>query len=654
MTTPDVKPEAVTNNNLEQLINAGTGLTLFVWEDSELWPVRYVSDNVAAVFGFSKEEFINREVHYKFLIHEDDTARVNDEVELLKSGKTGYRLTHRDYRVRHKNGHYVWVTDTTVVKYDEKSGVNLLFGYLIDITERKELELKLETERNRLSLLLDATRLGTWEWNPQNDKTIFNDRWAKMFGYEPGELDDNVETWSSRLHPDDYDKAWQAIKDHLDGVTPFYESEHRILHRSGRWVYVLDRGRIIERDAQGRATRYAGTVTDVTEQKQAELDARRAAHAKNVFLANMSHEIRTPLHGILGLASVLENTDVSDYQKRLLRTIKNSGDYLLNTLNDLLDLTRAEEGQLKIKLGTHSIVHILEHIHSLFEQRAEEKGLAFEFDIADDLPRQVIMDHSRVIQVVSNLVSNAIKFTQHGKIQVKARWLAENERKGELEISVTDSGAGIRDTQRIWQLFEQEDDGLTRSQQGSGLGLAIVRNLVQLLSGTIQVDSEMGEGSCFTVCLPMTVHTGNAPSDEELSELPLPELGQHRVLVVDDNSINQMIVTEMLLSLGQQVESVTSGQKALEALHQSLFDAVFMDLHMPGMDGMETTKQIRQDSAIKQPYIIALTANAFPETRTQALRSGMDDYVTKPFVKEDLARVLNRINVKTQRKKHGI
>ncbi len=246
MTTPDVKPEAVTNSNLEQLINAGTGLTLFVWEDSELWPVRYVSDNVATVFGFTKEEFIHRKVHYKFLIHEDDTARVNDEVELLKSGKTGYRLTHQDYRVRHKDGHYVWVTDTTVVKYDEKTGMNLLFGYLIDITERKELELKLETERNRLSLLLDATRLGTWEWNPQTNKTSFNERWARMFGYELEDLEENVETWSSRLHPDDYDKAWQAIKDHLDGVTPFYESEHRILHRSGRWVYVLDRGRIIE------------------------------------------------------------------------------------------------------------------------------------------------------------------------------------------------------------------------------------------------------------------------------------------------------------------------------------------------------------------------------------------------------------------------
>lgn len=648
------QPEPVTNQNLEQLINAGTGLTLFVWEDTELWPVRYVSDNVATVFGYSKAQFLNREVQFKYLIHEDDLARVNDEVELLTSGKTDYRLTHQDYRIRHRDGHYVWVTDTTVVKRDEQKGINVLFGYLIDITERKALELKLETERNRLSLLLDATRLGTWEWNPQTNETRFNERWAKMFGYEPDELEKQVETWSSRLHPDDYDRVWRAIKDHLDGITPFYESEHRILHRSGRWVYVLDRGRIIERDNQGRATRYAGTVTDVTEQKQAEIDARRVAHAKNVFLANMSHEVRTPLHGILGLASVLENTQVTDYQKRLLKTIKNSGDYLLNTLNDLLDLTRAEEGQLKIKLGTHSVERILQHVASLFEQRVSEKGLQFKLDISDQLPKQTIMDHTRIIQIISNLVSNAIKFTEQGQICLRARWLPETQRRGELEISVIDSGAGIRDTQRIWQLFEQEDDGLTRSQQGSGLGLAIVRNLVQLLSGTIQVDSEPGEGSCFTVCLPMSVHLGAAPNEQELSELPLPEIEKFAILVVDDNTINQMIVCEMLRTLGQQVDAVTSGAMAIERLGQTAYDAIFMDLHMPVMDGMETTRKIRQLTDVKQPHIFALTANAFPETRTQALHSGMDDYVTKPFVKEDLARVLTRISITKNRTQHGI
>lgn len=647
-------PEPVTNQNLEQLINAGTGLTVFVWEDTELWPVRYVSNNVAAVFGYSKEEFLQRHVQFKHLVHEDDVARVNDEVELLKSGKTDYRLTHQDYRVLHKNGHYVWVTDTTVVKRDQDKGVNLLFGYLIDITERKELELTLETERNRLSLLLDATRLGTWEWNPQTNTTQFNERWAKMFGYSADELEHQIETWSSRLHPDDYDRVWRAIKDHLDGITPFYESEHRILHRSGRWVYVLDRGRIIERDSYGRATRYAGTVTDVTEQKQAEINARRAARAKNVFLANMSHEIRTPLHGILGLASVLENTPLSSYQQRLLTTIKNSGDYLLNTLNDLLDLTRAEEGQLKIKLGTHSIAQILNHIVSLFEQRVVEKGLRFELDISDDLPKQTIMDHGRVIQIISNLVSNSIKFTEQGSIRIRARWLAENERRGELEVSVIDTGAGIRDTQRIWQLFEQEDDGLARSQQGSGLGLAIVRNLVQLLSGTIQVDSEPGEGSCFTVCLPMSIHLGGAVSEQQKLTPTLPSIDQYRVLVVDDNTINQMIVTEMLLSLGQTVDAVASGAAALEKLQQQTYDAIFMDLHMPVMDGMETSRNIRKMPQIKQPHIFALTANAFPETRTQALHSGMDDYVTKPFVKEDLARVLTRIRRIKHRNSHGI
>ncbi|MGM0524563.1 MAG: PAS domain-containing protein [Pseudomonadota bacterium] len=647
------EPEPVTGESLEELINAGTGLSVFVWEDTELWPVRYVSENVSSVFGYSKEEFLRRDVHFKFLIHEDDHDRVNQEVELLKSGETGYRLTHQDYRVKHKQGHYVWVTDTTVVKTDHENNVYLLFGYLIDITERKELELKLETERNRLSLLLDATRLGTWEWNPQTGRTDFNQRWANIFGFELDELERDIKTWSDRVHEEDYQRVSEALTDHLQGRTSFYESEYRMLHRNGRWIYVLDRGRIIERDGNGNVLRYAGTITDVTEQKQAELDARRAAHAKNVFLANMSHEIRTPLHGILGLASVLEGTEVSAYQQGLLTTIKNSGDYLLNTLNDLLDLTRAEEGQLKIKLGTHSIEHILQHVRLLFEQRIKEKGLDFSLQVEGELPKQTITDHSRVIQIISNLVSNAIKFTDEGQITLKAKWLVENERKGELEIRLIDSGSGIRDTRRIWQLFEQEDDGLNKSQQGSGLGLAIVRNLVQLLSGTIQVDSELGEGSCFTVCLPMTVHFGGSLSQQQLAELPLPELPVMNILVVDDNTINQMIVREMLAGLGQQVAAVESGQQALKRLNTEVFDAIFMDLHMPRMDGMQTTQQIRA-LEIDQPYIIALTANAFHDTRSLALQSGMNDYLTKPFVKEDLAQVLSRIKLNNQRNSHGI
>ncbi|WP_404399375.1 PAS domain-containing protein [Idiomarina seosinensis] len=647
------QPDTINNSNLEELINAGTGLTLFIWQDTDDWPVEYVSDNVESVFGYSKTDFLNQHIQFKQLIHADDIERVHQEVELLKSGKTGFRLTHKDYRVRHKKGHYLWVSDTTVVRYDADNKVRLLLGYLINITERKQLELSLETERKRLSLLLDATRLGTWEWNPQQGTCEFNQRWANIFGYQLDELPATSEAWSSRLHPEDSERVWQAIQDHWDGKIGFYESEYRMLHRSGRWIYVLDRGRIIERDDQGKVTRYAGTITDVTEQKQAELDARRVAHAKNVFLANMSHEIRTPLHGILGLASVLENTDVTTYQRQLLTTIKNSGDYLLNTLNDLLDLTRAEEGQLRIKLGTHSISYILEHVRSLFIQRIKEKNLEFELLIVGELPKQTIMDHSRVIQIISNLISNAIKFTEQGQIRLRAEWLPENQRQGELQIQISDSGTGIRDTRRIWQLFEQEDDGLTKSQNGTGLGLAIVRNLVQLLSGTIQVDSQLGEGSCFTVCLPMAVHQGSSLSEEEIADLPLPELPRMRILVVDDNRINQMIVHEMLKKLGQRVESAHSGQQAIEKLKNEPFDVVFMDLHMPGQDGIQTTHEIRK-LAITQPFIVALTANAFAETRQQAMKSGMNDYITKPFVKEDLAMVLNRTDVVNQRNSHGI
>ncbi|RUO73132.1 hybrid sensor histidine kinase/response regulator [Idiomarina ramblicola] len=632
----------VSNENLAALLNVGSRLSLFIWEDSPGWPVLFVSDNVEELLGYQKTRLENREIEYRDLIHQDDLPRVIEEVETLLSSESGSSLTHQDYRVKNLNGQDIWVSDTTVVtRHDD--GKNHLYGYLIDITERKQLQIALEMERNRLQLILDATRLGTWEWNPQTGVTIFNQRWANMFGWEVSELETNVESWSSRLHPEDYDSVWQAIKNHLDGITPFYESLHRIRHRDGHWVYVLDRGKIIERDSEGKAIRYTGTVTDVTEQKKAELDARRAAHAKNVFLANMSHEIRTPLHGILGIASVLESTDLNPHQQQLLGTIKNSGDYLLTTLNDVLDLTRAEEGQLKVTLGMHSPVKVLNHIIRLFEQPVKDKGLDFLVDISDDIPEQILMDQARVAQVVSNLVSNALKFTQQGSIAVSASWYDNiaKQSEGELVIKVQDTGVGIHDTQRIWQLFEQEQDGFNRPEGGSGLGLAIVRNLVQLLSGTIQVDSKPEHGSCFTLCLPMTVQLGGA---HEGQPSELPNLAKRYVLVVDDNKINQLIIKEMLLSLNQDVELVSDARNALKMMQARDYDVLFMDLHMPHMDGMEATRALR-DMNIHQPYVIALTADAYPKTRKQALRSGMNDYVTKPFVKADIAKVLERFEM---------
>ena len=640
-------PTRISNENLAALLNVGSHLSLFIWEDAPGWPVRFVSDNIQDLLGYKKTRLESHEIQYRDLINQDDLPRVMEEVNSLLSKKSGSSLTHQDYRVKHAKGHDVWVSDTTVLlRYED--GKNHLYGYLIDVTERKQLQIALEMERNRLQLILDATRLGTWEWNPQTGVTIFNQRWASMFGWDVCELETNVESWSSRLHPEDYDDVWQAIKNHLDGVTPFYESLHRIRHRDGHWVYVLDRGKIIERDNQGRAIRYTGTVTDVTEQKKAELNALKAAHAKNVFLANMSHEIRTPLHGILGIASVLESTDLNAYQQQLLGTIKNSGDYLLTTLNDVLDLTQAEEGQLKVKRGVHSPAKVLGHVIQLFEQPVKDKGLEFIIDIDADIPERTLMDRARIAQVISNLVSNALKFTERGSIAIKANWEVDSEKQseGDLIVKVKDTGVGIYDTQRIWQLFEQEQDGLNRPEGGSGLGLAIVRNLVQLLSGTIQVDSEPEQGSCFTLCIPMSVQSESTHQPEQNV---LPKLSKKQVLVVDDNKINQLIIKEMLLSLNQYVDLVSDAHNALKMMQARDYDVLFMDLHMPHMDGMEATRALR-DMHIHQPYVIALTADAYPETRTQALRSGMDDYVTKPFVKADIARVLERFDMLLSRK----
>lgn len=626
--------------DITRLFSVGSKMSLMVWADGPNWPVSYTSPNVVELIGYSKEDFESQRVDYKQLVHPDDYDRIRAEAADAVADLTRESVNHSDYRIRHADGHWVWVSDTTLIdRYEDGSRRNM-FGYLIDITERKSLELALELERNRLKLLLDATRLGTWEWNPQSGQVLFNERWAQMFGYSTAELDDHVDSWSSRLHPDDYDRVWELVRAHRDGETPFYESMHRLRHRDGHYLYVLDRGKVIERDSSGKATRFAGTLTDISAQKHSEMEARRAAHAKSVFLANMSHEIRTPLHGILGIASVLKDTDLDANQRNLVATIKESGGYLLNTLNDVLDLTRAEEGQLRIHRGRSDVVAIFDHLQTLFAQTAVTKGIKLSIRVNTEVPKILLLDKARVLQVLSNLINNAIKFTENGEVEVVAGWQKDNNhKKGELVVTVKDSGVGIEDTRRIWQLFEQERSGIDQAQSGTGLGLAIVRHLVQLMNGTVRVDSRLGEGSTFTVTLPSSAMEENELADPTF--VGLERLPPMRCLVVDDNSVNRLIISEMLKTLQQQCELANNATEALELLQQRPFDVVFMDIHMPELDGLQATKMIR-DMPLKQPYIVALTANAFVETKTQALRAGMDNYVTKPFVREDIARILNQ------------
>jgi PAS domain S-box-containing protein len=297
-------------------------------------------------------------------------------------------------------------------------------------------------EQERLRLVIEGTRLGMWDWNPQTDEVVFNDLWAEMLGHRIEEIPFTLESWSSRVHPDDLDGCYADITRHINGETSFYENIHRMRHKDGSWRYILDRGRIVERDADGNPTRFTGTHTDLTPQIEAELAAKEALKAKDRFLARVSHEIRPPLHGVLGLVGLLDQTGLNEEQRAITAHMRGSGETLLVLINDLLDVTKAAEGKLLLDPTAVDVAELTGEVAALFHPLAATKGLSVDWRCDDALPARVFVDGHRLKQVLSNLLSNAIKFTEHGGIRLEAcvDRTAEGER---VVFRLEDDGMGI-------------------------------------------------------------------------------------------------------------------------------------------------------------------------------------------------------------------
>ncbi len=502
-------------------------------------------------------------------------------------------------------------------------------------------ELSPEQQRRRMELVIQGTRLGMWDWNPQTNEVIFNDIWAEMLGYRLEEITPSLEEWERRVHPDDLAGCYRDIQAHMEGKTPFYQNIHRMKHRDGRWVYILDRGQIVERDEAGRPIRFTGTHTDITEQKTAELAALQAAQAKSLFLANMSHEIRTPLNGILGLVQLMEAGKLDTEQAEYLNIIRQSGEGLLAVINDILDFSKAESGKVSIDPQTFQLLEAIELVYSLYEETALEKGLDYKLKVNGTLPEYVVGDAQRFKQVLMNLVSNAVKFTEQGSVFILVEANRHPRKDHEIVVSIQDTGVGISNTSTIWNLFEQEDATINRKYGGTGLGLAICRSLIELMGGSIKVSSRKGLGSEFTLSLP--VDEGRPQSKTGLTEeMEGADLSPVRVLVAEDNTVNQFIIRRFLKLLGCEATLVENGRLAVQACREHEFDVVFMDIHMPEMGGIEATRLIRDLEGISQPQIIALTADVVNDQAKACQEVGMDGFLSKPFDFKEIIRLLNQ------------
>jgi PAS domain S-box-containing protein len=546
---------------------------------------------------------------------------------------------------------------------------------VVDLSEIREAKAALAAREQVLAAVLDQTADGVVLIDPETLRFVeFNDAACAGLGYEREDF--------ARLRLTDIqgpmtnEQVVARIAEIREGKQGSFENCHRT--RDGRLLHVQVRNRLVQ--LHGREF-LAAIWMDVTEQQRvlAELDryrqhledvvaertsaleaanrslesakeaAEAASRAKSTFLANMSHEIRTPLNAIVGLTHLVRQFTQDAQQVDRLDKVLGAAKHLLQVINDVLDLSRIEAGKLMLESAAFSPRQVVDDIMTLMAEPAREKGLRLVVDVDRQVPGALHGDSLRLGQILLNFVSNAVKFTPAGQVLLAVRLLARDDAGCRLRFEVRDTGVGIPgDHQdRIFQAFEQADSSVTRSHGGSGLGLAISGRLSNLMGGTLGVDSQIGKGSCFW--LEITLPEGPAgdvptvPISCALPSASRQERGRGaRILVVEDNPINQEILVSLLEDIGATVTVAGDGAEGVRLAQSNRFDLIVMDMQMPVMDGLTATREIRRTPALAQVPILAMTANAFQEDRQKCLEAGMNDHLAKPFTPEGFYEALTR------------
>ncbi|MCX6598909.1 MAG: ATP-binding protein [Acidobacteria bacterium] len=609
-----------------------------LWESNpELTHFRFIHDAAGNLLGRPAQHWLHPDVPWLEHVAPADRERI--AAEMLHCRDTA-QAAELEYRVCGADGSEMYVRN-----HLRRGAFGEWRGVIINDTERRAAAENLRISEYRQQQALDSAGAGLYDWDLETGQIFVSPRHFQLLGYEQDEFQPTAEFFAAALHPDDAGPILKRYPDWLAAGGRQFVRQYRIRTKSGEYIWVESRGQLVV--TAGRR-RVLGTIADISYQKKAEFalaeatrKAQTADRAKSAFLANMSHEIRTPLSGILGLAAILNELRLEPRAAELVQLIRASGDALSQVLNDILDISKIEAGKLDLHLEPVDLAATLEEARRFFAPAAAERGVELTVVPLAAATRWVVADALRLRQILFNLLSNALKFTEAGAVTIAAQLLS-GAQAGQVEISVEDTGIGIPATRldELFQPFIQVDTSLTRRFGGTGLGLAITQNLTHLMGGRLQAESTEGAGSTFWFTLPaaQAIDVPAPPPAAPSTSTALPGL---RVLLAEDNQINQLIARRAIEKTGAHVHLAVDGEQALRAAVEGDFDVILMDVQMPHLDGLEVTRRIRQEMLPRQPYIVALTAHAIAGYRETCLEAGMDHFLTKPLQIDALRAVLS-------------
>ncbi len=572
-------------------------------------------------------------------IREKNRLSCIEEIKKAFAGKS--ILTERPVDV---HGKEFWFERQYNPVYNENGELTGVTIWSSNITERKKAEETTRINEKKFRTLTALAPVGIYQHDSHGKLIYVNEELLSILGVSLAEAYSTSPL--KNTHPEDYKNLknkWEEVNE----VKGEFNMEYRLILPDSEIRYVMEQA-VALKDNDDNFVGYLGTVTDITEHKQkAQLQiekelAEKSLKYKSEFLAGMSHEIRTPLNGILSMSELLLDSSMTDEQKEFVENIFTSSKNLRSIVNDILDLSKLEAGKMRLSPMAFELDGLIEEIVKTYKSLAQEKNISLQTEKSGSFPEHVITDRRRLMQVIVNLLRNAIKFTPEGNITIKSEVMEQRGTALKIKFSVIDTGVGIEpaDIDKLFKDFSQIDTPFSRDIEGTGLGLSISKKLVDLLGGEIGVESEIGKGSTFWFYV---IADSEAKKEEVKKEnnKPVELKFDCRVLLAEDNLINQRAFSMMLKKIGCIVDMVSNGTQAVEAVNTNEYDIIFMDIQMPEMDGFAAVEAIRKNGK-KNPPIIALSGNVIDVQSNDSEVKTMDDYLLKPIVSNDLVNMIKK------------